>query len=212
VHTRESIGFIGLGQMGMGMARNLLAAGYDVLAYDVATAPLERFVGQGGRRASNPAQIGAECPRVLVMVVNGEQVEAVMQGEHGLLQTMTRGTILVCSTIALAELHRVAERAAAQGVTVIDSPVSGGVEGAAEGTLTIFCGGDPASVEAHRPLLQVVGAHVAHLGPLGAGLVGQLANNLILGVGRLAIAKAMAMAKKAGVPLDTLYQTLTLQR
>jgi 3-hydroxyisobutyrate dehydrogenase-like beta-hydroxyacid dehydrogenase len=142
------------------------------------------------------------------MVVNGEQVEAVVQGEHGLLQTMTSGSILVCSTIALADLHRVAERAAAQGVAVIDSPVSGGVEGAAEGTLTVFCGGDPAIVEAHRPLLQVVGAHVAHLGPLGAGLVGKLANNLILGVGRLAIAEAMAMAKKAGVPLDTLYQTL----
>jgi 3-hydroxyisobutyrate dehydrogenase-like beta-hydroxyacid dehydrogenase len=110
-------------------------------------------------------QIGAECQRVLVMVVNGAQVEAVVQGEHGLLQTMTRGTILVCSTIPLAELHRVA----AQGVTVIDTPVSGGVEGAAEGTLTIFCGGDPASVEAHRPVLQVVGAHVAHLGPLGGG-------------------------------------------
>jgi 3-hydroxyisobutyrate dehydrogenase-like beta-hydroxyacid dehydrogenase len=192
----------------MGMARNLLAAGYDVLAYDVATAPLERFVEQGGRRAAHPAQIGAACQRVLVMVVNGEQVEAVVQSEHGLLQTMTSGSILVCSTIALADLHRVAERATAQGVAVIDSPVSGGVEGAAEGTLTIFCGGDPAIVEAHRPLLQVVGAHVAHLGPLGAGLVGKLANNLILGVGRLAIAEAMAMAKKAGVPLDTLYQTL----
>ena len=208
VSTRESIGFIGLGQMGMGMARNLLAAGYDVLAYDVATPPLERFVGQGGRQASHPAQIGAECQRVLVMVVNGAQVEEVVQGEHGLLQTMTRGTILVCSTIALTELHRVAARATAQGVTVIDSPVSGGVEGAAEGTLTIFCGGAPEVVEAHRPLLQVVGAHVAHLGPLGAGLVGKLANNLILGVGRLAIAEAMAMAKKAGVPLDVLYQTL----
>jgi phosphoglycerate dehydrogenase-like enzyme len=71
VSTRESIGFIGLGQMGMGMARNLLAAGYDVLAYDVTTPPLERFVGQGGRQASHPAQIGAECQRVLVMVVNG---------------------------------------------------------------------------------------------------------------------------------------------
>jgi 3-hydroxyisobutyrate dehydrogenase len=96
--------------------------------------------------------------------VNGAQVEEVVQGAHGLLQTMTRGTILVCSTIALAELHRVAAHAAAQGVTVIDSPVSGGVEGAAEGTLTIFCGGEPEVVEAHRPVLQVVGAHVAHVG------------------------------------------------
>src|SRR5919198_80629 len=121
---------------------------------------------------------------------------------------MTRGTILLCSTIALAELHRVEERAAAQGGAVIDSPVRGGVEGAAEGTLTIFCGGAPEVVAAHRPVLEVVGAHVAHLGPLGAGLVGKLANNLILGVGRLAIGEAFAMAKHAGVPLERLHQTL----
>jgi L-threonate 2-dehydrogenase len=75
VSTCESIGCIGLGQMGIGMARNLLAAGYDVLAYDVATPPLERFVGQGGRQASHLAQIGVQCQRVLVMIVNGAQVE-----------------------------------------------------------------------------------------------------------------------------------------
>ena len=94
VQTRESIGFIGLGQMGMGMARNLLAAGYDVLAYDVAAPPLERFVGQGGRQASHPAQIGAECQRVLVMVVNGAQVGGGGAGRARVLQTMTRGTMI----------------------------------------------------------------------------------------------------------------------
>ena len=135
-------------------------------------------------------------------------ITTVVQGEHGLLQTMTSGSILVCSTMAMADLHRVAARAAVQGVAIIDSPVSGGVEGAAESTLTMFCGGDPVIVEAHRPLLQVVGTHVAHVGLLGADLVGTLANNLILGVGRLAVAEAVAMAKKAEVPLDTLYQTL----
>ena len=206
--TPGAVGFIGLGQMGMGMARNLLAAGYDVLAYDVATPPLELFVSQGGRRAADPAQIGATCQRVMVMVVNGAQVEAVFNGAQGLLQTMSSGTIMVCSTIALSEIQRLAECAAARGVAVMDSPVSGGIEGAAEGTLTILCGGEKAVVEPQMPLLQIVGANVTHLGPLGAGLVGKLANNLILGVGRLAIAEAMAMAKKAGVPLDALYQTL----
>lgn len=203
------VGFVGLGQMGLGMARNLLAAGYDVLAYDVATAPLELFVAQGGRRASQVAQIGAECERVLLMVVNGAQVDNVVCGDQGLLQTMRRGTIMVCSTIALSELQRVATQALARGVHVIDCPVSGGVEGAAEGTLTILCGGDTAVVEAQQPLLETLGSHVVHLGPLGAGLVGKLANNLIIGIGRLAVAEAMAMAQKAGVPLETLYRTLT---
>jgi 3-hydroxyisobutyrate dehydrogenase-like beta-hydroxyacid dehydrogenase len=207
--TANSVGFIGLGAMGLGMARNLVAAGYDVLAYDLASQPQELLVSQGGRRARHTAQIGQECQRVMIMVVNGAQVEAVVCGDNGLLQTMSGGTIMVCSTIALSELHPIAEAAAVRGVAVIDCPVSGGVVGAAEGTLTILCGGEAATVEAQRPLLEVVGSHVTYMGPLGAGLVGKLANNLILGIGRLAIAEAMAMAQKAGLSLETLYRTLT---
>jgi 2-hydroxymethylglutarate dehydrogenase len=207
--TANSVGFIGLGAMGLGMARNLVAAGYDVLAYDLASQPLELLVSQGGRRARHAAQIGQECQRVMIMVVNGTQVEAVVSGDNGLLQTMPGGTILVCSTIALSELRHIAEPAAARGVEVIDCPVSGGVVGAAEGTLTILCGGEAATIEAQRPLLEVVGSHVTYMGPLGSGLVGKLANNLILGIGRLAIAEAMAMAQKAGLSLETLYRTLT---
>src|SRR5215472_1411274 len=96
----RSVGFIGLGQMGFGMAGNLLKAGHDVLAYDVATEPLTRFVTRGGRAARHPAQIGAECKSVVVMVVSGEQVAEVVSGRDGLLDTMTTGTIIVSSTIA----------------------------------------------------------------------------------------------------------------
>jgi 3-hydroxyisobutyrate dehydrogenase-like beta-hydroxyacid dehydrogenase len=202
------VGFIGLGQMGFGMAENLLKAGHDVLAYDVAAEPLARFTARGGRAAKHPAQIGAECASVMVMVVSGAQVDQVLFGRDGLLDTMTRGTVMVCSTIALSELLPIAERARARGVTVIDCPVSGGVTGAAAGTLTLLCGGDAADVEAQRPFLDAVSANVFHLGPLGAGLVGKLANNLIIGIGRLAVGEAFAMAKQAGVPLDRLYQTL----
>jgi 3-hydroxyisobutyrate dehydrogenase-like beta-hydroxyacid dehydrogenase len=207
--TAGAVGFIGLGNMGFGMARNLVVKGYDVLAYDLATEPLERLVAQGARRAENLAQIGQSCERVMVMVVNGAQVEAVISGDNGLLQTMSGGVIMVCSTIALSELRRVAAQAEARGVQVLDCPVSGGVVGAAEGTLTILSGGDAAVFEAQRPLLDAVASHVTHLGPLGAGLIGKLANNLILGVGRLAIAEAFAMAKKAGLSTEALYQTMT---
>jgi 3-hydroxyisobutyrate dehydrogenase-like beta-hydroxyacid dehydrogenase len=202
------VGFVGLGQMGFGMARNLVKAGHDVLAYDVAPEPLERFTAAGGRAARHPAQIGAECDRVVIMVVDGAQVEAVLAGRDGLLETMRAGTVMVCSTIALAELRAIAERAAARGVTVIDCPVSGGVTGAGAGTLTLLCGGDPAAFEAQRSLLQAVGSQVVHMGPLGAGLVSKLANNLIIGVGRLAIGEAFAMARRAGVAPDHLYRTL----
>jgi 3-hydroxyisobutyrate dehydrogenase-like beta-hydroxyacid dehydrogenase len=206
--ARHPVGFIGLGQMGFGMAANLLKAGHDVLAYDVAAGPLERFTARGGRAARHPAQIGAECRSVMVMVVSGAQVEKVVSGPDGLLDTMTAGTVMVCSTIALSELTPIAARARARGVSVLDCPVSGGVSGAEAGTLTLLCGGEGEAVEAQRPLLEAVSANVVHLGPLGAGLVGKLANNLIIGVGRLAIGEAFAMARQAGVPLERLYHTL----
>jgi 3-hydroxyisobutyrate dehydrogenase-like beta-hydroxyacid dehydrogenase len=204
----RTVGFIGLGQMGFGMASNLLKAGHDVLAYDVAAEPLARFAARGGRAARHPAEIGVACRSVMVMVVSGAQVDAVLSGRDGLLDTMTGGTVMVCSTIALSDLLPIAERARARGVTMVDCPVSGGVSGAAAGTLTLLCGGDAADIEAQRPLLDAVSANVFHLGPLGAGLVGKVANNLIIGVGRLAIGEAFAMAKQAGVPLDRLYHTL----
>ncbi len=206
--TTGAVGFIGLGNMGFGMARNLVVKGYDVLAYDLAPEPLERLVAEGARRAESVAQIGLACERVMVMVVNGAQVEAIINAENGLLQTMRGGVIIVHSTIALSELRRAAAQAEAHGVQVIDCPVSGGVVGAAEGTLTILSGGDAAVFEAHRPLLDAVASNVTHLGPLGAGLIGKLANNLILGVGRLAIAEAFGMAKKAGLSTEALYQTM----
>ena len=204
----STVGFIGLGQMGFGMARNVLKAGHDVLAYDVAPATLARFTAAGGRAARHPAQIGAECDRVIVMVVDGPQVDAVLAGRDGLLDTMTTGTVMVCSTIALAELRAIAERAAARGVTVIDCPVSGGVTGADAGTLTLLCGGDAEAFEAQRTLLEAMGSQVVRMGPLGAGLVSKLANNLIIGIGRLAIGEAFAMARQAGVAPDHLYRTL----
>ncbi|MFT5393149.1 MAG: 3-hydroxyisobutyrate dehydrogenase [Gammaproteobacteria bacterium] len=203
-----TVGFVGLGEMGYGMARNLVEKGHDVLALDVREQPLQRIVQQGARQAGSPAEIGAECQQVMVMVVNGEQADAVINGVDGLLSTMSSGVIMVHSTIALSELRRLAESAAARGVTVIDCPVSGGVIGADEGTLTILCGGDLAAFEANRPLLDAVAGHVVHLGPLGAGLVGKLANNLILGIGRLAIGEAFGMAQKAGLSTEALYKTL----
>ena len=113
------------------------------------------------------------------MVVDGAQVEAVLAGRDGLLDTMRAGTVMVCSTIALAELRAIAERAASRGVTLIDCPVSGGVTGAEAGTLTLLCGGDAAAFEAQRPLPAAMGSQVVHMGPLGAGLVSKLANTAL---------------------------------
>ena len=203
-----AVGFIGLGAMGYGMARNLVEKGHDVLAYDLQSQPLQRLVQQGGREAGSVAEIGRSCRQVMVMVVDGAQVESVVCGPGGLLETMTDGVILINSTIALSELRRIAAVVETSNVTLIDCPVSGGITGADEGTLTMLCGGDVDAFEAQRPLLDAVSANVTHLGPLGAGMVGKLANNLILGVGRLAIAEAFSMAQKAGLSTEDLYQTM----
>lgn len=205
----KTVGFIGLGQMGLGMACNLLAAGHDVLGHDARDEPLQRLVAKGGRRAADPALIGEQADTVIVMVATGAQVADVVCGPRGLLKTMHTGTILVCSTIALSEFLDVEKQARGEGVAVLDCPVSGGEHGANAGTLTMLCGGDEARLDGLRPLLRSCAKEIAHLGPVGSGLVGKQANNLIIGINRIAIAEAFAMAQKANVPLDKLFRALT---
>lgn len=207
--ANKTVGFIGLGQMGLGMALNLLAAGHDVLGHDARDEPLQRLLAKGGRRATDPAHIGEQCELALVMVASAAQVFDVVCGPRGLAQTMKAGTIVVCSTIGLSEFLDVEQRARARGLTVLDCPVSGGERGANAGTLTMLCGGDEARLDALRPLLRSMAKEIAHLGPAGSGLVGKQANNLIVGINRIAIAEAFAMAQKANVPLDKLYRALT---
>jgi 3-hydroxyisobutyrate dehydrogenase-like beta-hydroxyacid dehydrogenase len=207
--TSRTVGFIGLGQMGLGMALNLLAVGHDVLGHDSRDEPMQRLRAKGGREATDPAQIGEHADTTIVMVATGAQVFDVVCGPRGLLQTMQTGNILVCSTIALTEFLDVEQRARAKGVAVLDCPVSGGEKGANDGSLTMLCGGDEARLDELRPLLRCVAKEIAHLGPVGAGLVGKQANNLIIGINRIAVAEAFAMAQKANVPLDKLFRALT---
>jgi 3-hydroxyisobutyrate dehydrogenase len=207
--SRKTVGFMGLGQMGFGMASNILAAGHDVLAYDTRDEPVQQLAAKGGRRAADPAQIGEQCDTAIVMVASGTQVFDVVCGPRGLSQSMKDGTIIVCSTIALAEFLEVEQRARDLGISVLDCPVSGGQKGADAGTLTMLCGGDETRLDALRPLLGTFSKEIAHLGPVGSGLVGKQANNLIIGINRLAVAEAFAMAKKANVPADKLFRALT---
>ena len=205
----KTVGFIGLGQMGLGMALNLQAAGYGVVGLDTRDEPQQRLEAKGGRRASDPADIGATCDTVIVMVASGAQVFDVVCGQRGLMKTMQAGTIIVCSTIALSEFLDVEQRARVLGITVLDCPVSGGESGANAGTLTMLCGGDEARLDGLRPLLGACAKEIVHLGPAGSGLVGKQANNLIIGINRIAIAEAFAMAQKANVPIDKLFRALT---
>ena len=206
------VGFIGLGTMGLPMARNLAKAGFPLTVTSRTFAKAESLTREwpGVRAVREAAEVGRESEVVVSSVPDAPQVEEVHLGEKGTAAGAARGTVVVdTSTIAAEAARTVAERLAERGVALLDAPVSGGQKGAIEGTLTFFVGGDSAALEKSRPVLQVLGKRITHLGPSGAGQLGKAANQILVGVNLMAVAEALAFAKKAGLPLPALHEALT---
>ncbi|MEU8664637.1 2-hydroxy-3-oxopropionate reductase [Actinoplanes philippinensis] len=176
-----AVGFIGLGIMGGPMAVNLAKAGFDVIGYDVVP-PRNGFLTQaGGRIAASIAEVVPKADIVVTMVRDSADVEAAALGEQGILAASRPGQLYIdMSSISPQTSRDVAAAARPLGVRVLDAPVSGGEAGAIEGSLSIMVGGDPADVEAARPVLEVLGATVVHVGPHGAGQTVKAANQLIV--------------------------------
>jgi 3-hydroxyisobutyrate dehydrogenase len=205
----KSIGFIGLGNMGLPMVANLLKAGYRVHAYDVRREAIQAAVGQGALAAESAAEATSLGEAVVTMVPNSPEVEAAYLGPKGVLDGARSGQIAIdMSTIDPATTRKVGARLAAVGVRMLDAPVSGGVPGAVAGTLTIMVGGDPAVVAEARPLLSVMGKNVVHVGPLGAGEVAKICNNLLAGVSMIAAAEAFTIGIRAGVDPKILHDVI----
>ncbi len=163
------IGFIGLGNMGGPMAANLVAAGHRVVGFDVVPAALEAAVGRG-LRAAESAAAAAVAPVVITMLPAGAQVREVYTGENGIIAAAPAGALLIdCSTIDVATARAVHQAAAAAGRAMLDAPVSGGVAGAAAGTLTFMAGGAEAAFERARPILEAMGRTIVHAGGPGNG-------------------------------------------
>ncbi|HTD52597.1 MAG TPA: NAD(P)-dependent oxidoreductase [Thermoanaerobaculia bacterium] len=206
------VGFIGLGTMGLPMARNLAKAGFPLTVTSRTFAKAESLTREwpGVRAVREAAEVGRESEVVVSSVPDAPQVEEVHLGEKGTAAGAARGTVVIdTSTIAAEAARTVAERLAERGVALLDAPVSGGQKGAIEGTLTFFVGGDSAALEKSRPVLQVLGKRITHLGPSGAGQLGKAANQILVGVNLMAVAEALAFAKKAGLPLPALHEALT---
>lgn len=196
----QRVGFVGLGIMGRPMARNVLAAGFDVVVYDLVAGPVNELAAAGATAAMSPAEVAAAVDVVLLCLPDSPDVEAAMSGEQGLLAGARAGQIFVdMSTISPVTARQLAEKAAAQGVTLLDAPVSGGQVGAANGTLSIMVGGDPEALEQVRPILAAMGKTILHLGESGAGQVAKACNQLVIAVTIEAVAEAMVLASKAGV-------------
>jgi 3-hydroxyisobutyrate dehydrogenase-like beta-hydroxyacid dehydrogenase len=192
------VAWIGLGNMGLPMATNVLAAGHDVAGFDVRPDAVAALVELGGRGAASPSEAAAGAEIVSVAVLDGSQVEAATTGPAGVYEAAGDGTVVaIHSTVHPRTVHAAAA-GAPDDVVVLDAPISGGVQGARAGTLCVMVGGPTDGFERARPVLDAVGDLVLHLGERGAGLAAKLARNLVGYVSMLGVQEGRALAAAAG--------------
>lgn len=200
------VGFIGLGNMGGPMARNLLAAGHDVIGFDVAAPALEAHATHGGRVASSAAEAARNVDVLISMLPSGRHVSDLFTGPDGLIAAAAPGTMLIdCSTIDVETARRVGAAAGSEGFEMLDAPVSGGVGGAEAGTLTFMVGGSDAAFARAEPLLQAMGKTIVHAGPTGNGQAAKICNNMVLGISMIGVCEAFALAEKLGLDAQKLF-------
>jgi 2-hydroxy-3-oxopropionate reductase len=203
------IGLIGLGLMGTPMAKNLLKAGYELSVHDINRKAVDEVVGLGAKGDSSPKEVAASAEAILLSLPGDSEVEEVILGKDGILEGGRPGSVLVdMSTISPLTAKRMAEALQKHGMEMLDAPVSGGQEGAREGSLTIMVGGKPDVFERMHPVLQKLGKNVTHIGGHGAGQVAKAANQIIVGLTIEAVAEALVFASKAGVDPEKVRKAL----
>jgi 3-hydroxyisobutyrate dehydrogenase-like beta-hydroxyacid dehydrogenase len=205
----ESVGFIGLGNMGGPMALNLAKNGFALVVHDVVPEKVEPLRGRGARVGASPAEVAGATTRTIVMVETTAQAESVITGEHGIVRAAARGHIVICmSTIDPFAAKRLGALLAARGIAMLDAPVSGGTVRAASGELSIIAGGPDETFEQCRDVFKAMGTNLFHVGPLGQGLAMKLVNNMLIQVNRVAVAEALVMGVKAGLDPQTIYDVI----
>ncbi|MEZ5417870.1 MAG: NAD(P)-dependent oxidoreductase [Vicinamibacterales bacterium] len=207
----DAVGFIGLGAMGRPMALNLRKHGVPVVVHNRSHAAERVLAEAGASVASSPAAVAAASHTVVLMLPDAPDVAAVLEGPNGLLAGLPRGAVVIdASTIAPAAARRFAGLVAGRGAAYLDAPVSGGEIGAIDGTLTFMVGGDAEALDAVRPLLAKMGREdrIVHVGPSGAGQVCKACNQLVIGGTMVAVAEALALARKTGVDGAKVRQAL----
>lgn len=194
------IGFIGLGNMGAPMARNLLKADHRLTVFDLSAAAVAGLVEAGATAAPSPAALAAEVDLVVTMLPASAQVKGVYFGTDGLLAHVRPAVPLIdCSTIDPQSAREVADAARAQGNPMLDAPVSGGTGGAAAATLTFMVGGEAADFDRARPVFAAMGSNIVHCGGAGTGQAAKVANNLLLGISMIGVAEAMSLGVALGM-------------
>ena len=197
-----TVGFIGLGLMGKPMARNLLKAGFPLVVHSRSPGPVADLVADGALHGTSPADVARRATRIITMLPDAPDVEAVLAGPGAVFDTLQPGTILIdCSSIAPAAARRLAAQARERGAAMLDAPVSGGEIGAIGGTLSIMVGGDPAAFAAGKPILDAMGnpEKVIRVGDSGAGQLTKVCNQMVIGGTLAVVGEAFSLARRAGV-------------
>lgn len=201
------IAFIGLGNMGLPMAENLVKAGEDVLGFDVMPEALERAGAQGVKATSALEEAVKGAETVITMLPSGRHLVSVYEQ---ILDHVAEDALLIdCSTVDVASARTGHEMGVAKGLATVDAPVSGGVSGAAAGTLTFMAGGEDAAIERARPLLDIMGGRVVVCGGAGAGQAAKACNNMVLGIAMIATGEAFVLAERLGLSHQALFDVLS---
>lgn len=205
----DKIGFIGLGIMGRPMAKNLMDAGYELTVHNRSPEKAEELAKGGATTAGSPKEVAENSDIVITMLPDSPDVENVVAGEDGILEGIREGALLVdMSTISPVVTEELAAKVKEKGASMLDAPVSGGDVGAIEGTLSIMVGGEEEDFERARPLFEVMGKTVTHVGPTGAGQVTKAANQIVVALTIEAVSEALVLGSKGGVSPEKILDVL----
>ncbi len=206
----EKLGFIGLGIMGKGMALNLLKKGHDLCVWNRTSSKVDELVAAGATAGNSPADVASKSDIVFICVSDTPDVEAVVLGESGVLEGVKSGALVVDhSTISPQVTKEIAAKLNAKGVEMLDAPISGGNEGAANGTLSIMIGGDAAQVGRAMPYLEAMGKTITHVGAQGAGQSAKLVNQILVIGTMVSMGEAMLFAEASGLDLEKTLEAVS---
>jgi 3-hydroxyisobutyrate dehydrogenase len=206
----ERIGFIGLGIMGRGMASNLLKAGFDLRVWNRTASRIDDFTSLGASPARHPADLAGQCDVVIVCVSDTPDVQEVILGENGVIDGIQPGALVIdMSTISPQVTRVIAGKLGGKGTFMLDAPISGGSEGAAQGTLSIMVGGRADQVERAMPLFQAMGKAITHVGDHGAGQTVKLVNQILVVVNMLAVSEALLFAQAGDLDLHKTLEAVS---
>lgn len=203
------LGFIGLGIMGLPMAKNLMKAGFDLVVFDIMDKPVQEMVLLGAEKAADPADVASKATVIVTMLPDGPDVEAVVLGKRGLIETATVDTVVIdMSSISPTIAKRIAASLSKKGAAMLDAPVSGGEPGAISGQLAIMVGGPADVFEKSLPIFNAVGKSAVLVGETGAGQTTKLVNQILVGIHIAAMGEAFLLASKAGVDPMKVYDAI----